>query len=89
MDINALIKEAGPYTAPLCLAMGAAIGWLLKELATARRETREAREDATQLREKRATDLERAAREYAEAGEANRNSMREWTTAAEAVLARM
>lgn len=31
MDWSQILKEAGPYTAPLCAAMGLAIKWLLSE----------------------------------------------------------
>ena len=31
MDFQLMLKEAGPYTAPLCGAMGWAIRWLLKD----------------------------------------------------------
>lgn len=33
MDYQAILKEAGPFTAPLCAAMGYAIRWLLKDRA--------------------------------------------------------
>lgn len=86
MNFGDMVKEAGPYTGPLCIAMISAIGWLLKQLTASRKAEKEARDDATQLREKRAEDLERAAKEYAAAGEAMRVAMREWTTSAETIL---
>ena len=32
-DLGKMIMEAGPYTAPLCLALLAAIAWLVKQNA--------------------------------------------------------
>lgn len=80
------LKEAGPFTAPLCMGMSLVIYWLLKDRAEMLVDLKAVREDATALREKRVGDREAAAREYMEQGEATRTAIREWTRRADDVL---
>lgn len=82
----AILKDFGPFLVPVAIAETYALVWMNRQMARVRQERDDAVADATGLREKRATDLERAAREYAEQGEAMRNVMREWTEKAKAVL---
>ncbi len=51
-----IIKEMGPYTAPLCVVMGIAIKWLLTQIADMKKERDAALDDAKQLRDQRTTD---------------------------------
>lgn len=88
MDWFDYIKEAGPYTAPLSLAMVVVIRWLLKQLAVRDAALVEANADRMLLREKRADDLLKAADEYRQHGEAMRDGMREWKATADVVLNR-
>jgi hypothetical protein len=80
------LQQAGPFTAPLCVAMAYALGWLNKERKRAWIKVDALQKEANALREKRADDLEKAAREYAEFGEATRLTLREWTEQARGVL---
>lgn len=89
MDFLAYIKEAGPFTAPLCIAIVLGMRWLLKDRERLLSLLAEANSDRMQLREKRAEDLERAANEYREHGEAMRDAVREWRAKADAVLERV
>jgi hypothetical protein len=82
------LQDAGPFTAPLCAAMAYALYWMNKERSRAWDTAEKLRVEANALREKRAGDLEKAAREYAEFGEATRLTLREWTDAAKAFMAR-
>jgi len=80
------LEASGPFTTPLCVAMGFALRWLLKDRGELLVDLKAAHADATSLREKRAEDLENAAREYMQHGEALRNVVREWTLTAREVL---
>lgn len=82
------LQHAGPFTAPLCAAMGYALWWMNRERLRAEERVDALRAEATALREKRAGDLEKAAREYAEFGEATRLTLREWTEAARSLATR-
>jgi len=82
------LQQAGPFTAPLCAAMAYALFWMNRERLRAWDKADELSKETTALREKRADDLEKAAREYAEFGEATRLTLREWTEAARAMAAR-
>jgi len=75
----AYLQQAGPFTAPLCAAMAYALYWMNRERLRAWSTAETLRVEANGLREKRADDLEKAAREYAEFGEATRLTLREWT----------
>ncbi len=84
------LQTIGPFTAPLCMFMSiggyAVIKWLLKQQKVLLVELKAARDDATNLREKRVIDREEAAKEYMEHGEAMRTAIREWTQVADNVL---
>lgn len=85
-EIFEFLKATGPFSTPLCIGMALAMRWLLGRLKLQGEELAASRASETALREKRADDLERAAKEYAEQGEAMRNTMREWTTKADLML---
>ena len=85
-EFVAILKEFGPFLLPLCVGMAIAVRWLVTEKTRLEAELKIATADSTSLREKRADDLEKSAREYAEFGEAVRNVMREWTEKIQAVL---
>lgn len=87
-DWLAYVKEAGPFTAPLCLAMSIVIRWLLKQLTLRDVALVEANKDRMELREKRTEDMLLAANEYRAHGEAMRDGMREWKATADVVLNR-
>ena len=78
-DFLSYLQTAGPFTAPLCVAMVYALWWMNRERIRAWEKAEALSDEATKLREKRAEDLEKAAREYAEFGEAVRLTLREWT----------
>ena len=80
------LQQAGPFTAPLCVAMAYALWWMNRERTRAWEKADELQGEVNALREKRAGDLETAAREYAEFGEATRLTLREWTDAAKALM---
>lgn len=86
MDFGAYIKEAGPFTAPLCLGMMLVIRWLLLDRARLLATLVAADADRMALRERRATDLADAAEEYRVQSEHMRSVMSEWTARAQAVL---
>ena len=86
MDGTALIKEAGPYTAPLCAAMAYALRWMAARWAAAELEKKELQKKLDELRDSRAIDLVQTAKEHAEIGEATRTVQREQTAAINAVL---
>lgn len=86
MDWLAYIKEAGPFTAPLCVGMVVVIRWLLTDRKRLLDLLEEAEAERRSLRDKRAGELERAAIEYREHGEAMREVMREWSGKAQSVL---
>lgn len=69
MNWDEVIKGAGPYTAPLCIAMGVAIKWLLAERQTLVLSVKEALERERQLRDKRTDDLLNSAKLLATSGE--------------------
>lgn len=81
MDFVAYLKEAGPFTTPLCVFMAiagrVAFKYLTDQNTALRAELVTAKTTEIELREKIADRFERAAREYAEVGEATRNSLRE------------
>jgi len=89
VDFLDYVQQAGPFTAPLCVAMIFAIRWLLKDRERLLGLLTEANNDRMSLREKRAEDLERAANEYRNHGEAMSSSLRDWQTTADAVLQRV
>jgi hypothetical protein len=80
------IKEAGPFTAPLCLGMLAVIKWLLDDRTRLLTALLTADDDRRSLREKRADDLLLAANEYKAQGESMRVVMHDWNTKAQVVL---
>lgn len=82
------LQKAGPFTAPLCVAMVYALWWMNRERLSALQRAEKYDEDAKRLREKRAEDLEKFARELAEFGESVRLTLREWTEMARQVLTR-
>lgn len=82
----AYLQQAGPFTAPLCAAMAYALWWMNKERTRAWAKVEVLQKEAVELREKRADDLEKAAKEYASFGEATRLTMREWADQARQVL---
>jgi len=77
MDIATILKEAGPYSAPLCLAMGVALRWLAGDRARILAQLEIAVADANQLRERRADDLLRHSTELREWAEAQLGSIRD------------
>lgn len=79
MDFLKYIQHAGPFTAPLCIAMGIAVKWLLSDRKMWIERCTAAEQDATKLREKRTNDLVKQAEEYAQIREAMGALMREWT----------
>lgn len=81
------LQDAGPFTAPVCVAMAYALFWMNRERSRALDRLDGLIAEANKLREKRADDLEKAAREYAEFGEATRLTLREWTETAKALIA--
>lgn len=77
MGVGEILKEAGPYSAPLCLAMGAALKWLAADRARVIGKLEAAIDDANKLRERRADDLLRHSTELREWAEAQVASIRE------------
>ena len=82
------LKAVGPFSMPLCVGMAWSVRWLVKQLNLQKDELVAARADALAVREKRADDLEKSAREYAEQGESMRNTLREWAVKADLILNR-
>lgn len=89
-ELITYLQAVGPFTAPVCVVMAVAtlVGfrWINNERLRERARAEKAEADATQLREKRATDLEKAAREFAQFGEAQRMTLAAWTEAANRML---
>lgn len=85
-DFFATVKEFGPFTAPLCLAMGWAIKWLVKDRARLLDELKAAHEDSRQIRDKRTEDQRAAAAELREYGDAIAHKLAEWTKRADRSL---
>ena len=83
MDYLEYIKEAGPFTTPLCIGAYFVVKWLLKDRERLLKLLAEAEADRRELREKRADDLEKATIEYREFGEASRNVIRDFLLKAE------
>ena len=88
MDLADYIMKAGPFTAPLCLAMLIAVTWVIKQWMAERAEV-------TRLLVDRAGYMEQGAKDYAEYGEvmrativANTNAVATFNAQAEVVLAR-
>lgn len=57
MDWSQILKEAGPYTAPLCAAMGIAIKWLLSERTELLAALRRSQQREREMSEKRTQEL--------------------------------
>ena len=93
MDLVAYLKEAGPYTAPLCVVGAVVVPVVVKYLqgriTKLEDELKDARADATQLREKRTEDLVKQSREFGEIREAMNTVMRDFNVQAQALLARV
>ena len=66
----AVLKEFGPFTLPICIVMAWAIRWLLQDRQRLLDELKDARKDATDVREKRMEDQRSAAKEFREYGDA-------------------
>lgn len=93
MDLVSYLQAAGPFTAPLTVVGAVVIPIvakaLLNRIAKLETQLEAARADATQLREKRTDDLVKQSQEFGQIRESMNNVMREWTTTAKAVLARV
>jgi hypothetical protein len=76
-----MLKEFGPYTTPLAVAMAYVIIRLAKELKAERTEVRRLLID-------RGDHREQAQKDYMEYGEVMRNTLRDFAIAAQALLAR-
>lgn len=57
MDFSQILKEAGPYTAPLCGGMMFAIRWLLAERKELQRELSASQQRERDINEKRTIEL--------------------------------
>lgn len=77
MDWIAAVKEMGPFTTPLCLAMGYAIKWLLADRKEMKNERDAALKDAQQLRDQRTTDQVAATQAMGEASRVVTDALRE------------
>lgn len=78
-----MLKEAGPFTTPLCIAMVFALRWLIQDRARVLDELRAAQEDQRAIRDKRTEDQRAAAVELREYGDAISHRLEEWTKRAE------
>lgn len=74
----AMLKEMGPFTVPVCIALLWALRWLLQDRERLLKDLVESRKDASDLRDKRAEDQKAAARELIETSKAVTHSMQEW-----------
>ena len=83
MDFFAALKEFGPYTTPLCFAMGWAIRWLVQDRTRMLDELKAAHEDSRKIRDQRAEDQRLAAHEFREYGDAISHRVEEWSKQAE------
>lgn len=82
----ALLKEFGPFTAPLCAAMVWAVQWLVKDRARLLDELKLAHEDSRTIRDKRTEDQRAAAAEFREYGDAIAYRLAEWSKRADRTL---
>ena len=78
-DILKMLQSFGPYTTPLACGMAFAMYYMAKQL-------KEERTENKGLRDKRTEDLQQSVRDYAEYGEVMRNTLRDFSTQAEATL---
>lgn len=78
MDFFATLKDFGPFTAPLCFAMGVAIQWLIKDRSRLLDELKAAHEDSRTIRDKRTEDQRTAAAEFREFGDVVSHRLEEW-----------
>lgn len=72
-----LLREMGPFTTPLCIAMGLAMRWLLKQLALIQSQRDAALEDVRKLLEQRTTDQVAATQAMGEASRVVTDALRE------------
>jgi len=75
----AMLKEFGPFTAPLCIAMGWAIRWLITDRQRMQDELKAAHEDSRNTRDKRTEDQRTAAKEFREYSDAIAHRLEEWS----------
>lgn len=73
-----LLKDFGPFTAPLCAAMAWALKWLVTDRARLLDELKAAHEDSRLIRDKRTEDQRAAAAEFREYGDAIAHRLEEW-----------
>ena len=82
----AMLKDFGPFTAPLCVAMVWALQWLVKDRARLLDELKLAHEDSRTVRDKRTEDQRVAAAEFREYGDAIAHRLEEWSKRADRSL---
>lgn len=85
-DFFEALKSFGPFTAPLCLAMGWAIKWLISDRARLQEQLNAAHEDAKTIRDKRTEDQRATATELRQYSEAMAHRMEAWSDRADKVL---
>lgn len=71
-----ILEGAGPFTAPLCVAMGFAIRWLLKRLAAAEKRINGMVERDRQVADRRALELLETAQLMGESGRVVEDALR-------------
>lgn len=85
-EVFQYLKEVGPYSAPLCLVMGLAIRWLLKDRARILGLLEKSHETTVALQEKRLQQLQQSTGAYMEFSQAQSAKMDEWNRRADQVL---
>jgi hypothetical protein len=75
-EFLSVLQGAGPFTAPLCAAMGFAIRYLLTALDKMELRALKAENDAMSLRDLRAKELSMSTEAMGEMGEATRERLR-------------
>jgi hypothetical protein len=75
----AMLKDFGPFSTPLCIAMGWALQWLVKDRARLVEELKIAHDDSKAIRDKRTEDQRAAAAELREFADAITHRLEEWS----------